>query len=570
MLLAVAASAFQNQNKEEIILKYTRAVGGLDIAFAELTGGNVAMIANDLVEISRGRISGTSTPVFPSASSSLKLNDLKAFFAVFSPSVPPGLVEKLAAAVEPTCVVTGLAGPQPTLSLEAWRTLLLLFGRLRVASKSGSDAAARLEADWGEDKGPYANVGARLLRSCLGREVVLNSAPLTAAAAAIEDCEWFDGDSVGGGGGSSSNNNNSLNLSSAAVNWAAGSTAVANPLAGAVKTGEDGGEDGDQLPPSIRIPPSSAEPSSPSDKLQGWGESDKTGSRGGGGPPLSLTHTSLRNLLTSGNILHSCARCGLSLPPINPTLPPGAGPFRSGAAAILSSPYANAFFDVTILVYIIIEFAVLNTADGSLENTLTNLEITLVAIFLAEFALKNIVWGPVAYLRSSLAHKLDMLVIVVGVVLFGLEQGVILERESALAILYLRSFRLTRYLFIIPGFGSTAAATVDLLPQLLRYLTVVISVMYFFAILGMQLFAGRLDKKKWPAVEKTSYGQNEMEGLLNFDSLISSMVLLFYQMLMNDWPIIMEGLNASFQNTWSRAYFVLYIIVVVAVVVNVV
>jgi hypothetical protein len=39
---------------------------------------------------------------------------------------------------------------------------------------------------------------------------------------------------------------------------------------------------------------------------------------------------------------------------------------------------------------------------------------------------------------------------------------------------------------------------------------------------------------------------------------------------MNDWPIIMEGLNASFQNTWSRAYFVLYIIVVVAVVVNVV
>jgi len=163
-----------------------------------------------------------------------------------------------------------------------------------------------------------------------------------------------------------------------------------------------------------------------------------------------------------------------------------------------------------------------------------------------------------------------MLVIVVGVVLFGLERGGILERESALAILYLRSFRLTRYLFIIPGFGSTAAATVDLLPQLLRYLTVVISVMYFFAILGMQLFAGRLDKKKWPAVEKTSYGQNEMEGLLNFDSLISSMVLLFYQMLMNDWPIIMEGLNASFQNTWSRAYFVLYIIVVVAVVVNVV
>ena len=39
---------------------------------------------------------------------------------------------------------------------------------------------------------------------------------------------------------------------------------------------------------------------------------------------------------------------------------------------------------------------------------------------------------------------------------------------------------------------------------------------------------------------------------------------------MNDWPVIMEGLVFSHQSTWPRAYFVLYLIVVVAVVLNVV
>jgi hypothetical protein len=205
------------------------------------------------------------------------------------------------------------------------------------------------------------------------------------------------------------------------------------------------------------------------------------------------------------------------------------------------------------------------------ENLIA-LELAMLAVFLSELVLKVSVWGPLAYLRAKLTHKLDMAILVVALVL-GVLAGVGVggvDRPTALSILFLRALRLGRYLGALPGFSATSASIGDLLPMLGRYMVIVLSVNYCFAVIGCELFAGRLNEDKWPDVDNSSYGNAPMEGVLDFDTLPRAMVVMFYQMLLNDWPVVMEGLVASHQNLWPRAFFILFLIIQCAIVLNVV
>ncbi len=294
--------------------------------------------------------------------------------------------------------------------------------------------------------------------------------------------------------------------------------------------GEGGVEEG--LP---RILAPSSPSSSAADKLEAWGESRK--SAGSTTTTTTTTSPSLLSYLTPSALYAGLVRSALSLPPVNPHIPPTPSNAslllvaRERLAGWLSSPPAHLLFDGAIVTFCIGELWLLQAdkTQPGLISSLTTLELVCGGIFLAELAAKMLVWGPLAYARSAFAHQVDLLVLCVG---FGLGVSFLsggIEKESALSILFLRAFRLMRYLFVLPGFGSTAAATLDLGPVLLRYLAVVVGCMYAFAIVGCQVFGGRLDKEKWPAVEKSSYGQGEMAGVLNFDSFPNAMVVLVYQ-----------------------------------------
>jgi len=95
---------------------------------------------------------------------------------------------------------------------------------------------------------------------------------------------------------------------------------------------------------------------------------------------------------------------------------------------------------------------------------------------------------------------------------------------------------------------------------------VIVSVQYIFAIVGMELFAGRLDILN-PDVAASAYG-NDGFGTLSFDSLAESYVVLFYQLVVNNWVVIVDGLSAAFQSRWPRLYFILFYIVTVVIVLN--
>lgn len=76
----------------------------------------------------------------------------------------------------------------------------------------------------------------------------------------------------------------------------------------------------------------------------------------------------------------------------------------------------------------------------------------------------------------------------------------------------------------------------------------------------MEAFAGRLSITD-PRVRNSAYGKAEYWPL-NFDSLGTSMVCLFALMVVNNFPILMEGYVAAVGDN-ARIYFIVHFVVTV-------
>lgn len=577
MLLAVAAAAFAKQTEEEVVLKYARTLGGLDVAFAELCGGDAVAVAVAAQEYStrKGARKGrSSAPPPPPA----KLADLLAFFPLVNAWVPAAVVLRLAAVVEPACTQTG------TISRDAFHLLLVNFSRLRVreaASIGGDEAppppggAALLPPE----EAPSGRC-AKLLR-CFGREALGREAPASALQAANEDAEWFDGTAVarfsrqpsfrgalGGGAAAPA----TPNVGVAAAAWA---KAIANPLA-AVQEG--GGEAGEVEVAAAAPAPAGGDAPSPAplalsseESVAAWGSaraSPPPSPRGGGGAATPRANC-------CAPLREGVLAAFTSIPASTPEL--GANPHRARllAASVLAHPVSTFVFDAAIAVNCAVQLWALsgaeNVLDGEVSGTeaaLLNVELGMLGVFVAELALKVFVWGPVPYLRSSLMHRLDALILMAAIgtgAAFhaGDRANASPNRVYSLIILFARSLRLLRYMTVLPGFSSTSAALADVLPMLWRYSAVVCGSLYFFCIVAMELFHGRLEVDKFEQVALSSYSKTDIK-VFNFNSFPETVVALFYVMVLNDWPIIMEGLVFSFDNLWPRLFFVVYLVFMVA------
>jgi hypothetical protein len=128
--------------------------------------------------------------------------------------------------------------------------------------------------------------------------------------------------------------------------------------------------------------------------------------------------------------------------------------------------------------------------------------------------------------------------------------------------------RLLRVLRILPGFGITVSSFADILPLLGQYITVLVGAFYLFAIIGMHAFGGDVLAQTNTALAGTAYAQSGFFNL-NFDTLSSSFVVLFYLLALNDWPIIMEATVAVLGKS-ARLYFVAFWAVTIVLVLNVI
>ena len=230
---------------------------------------------------------------------------------------------------------------------------------------------------------------------------------------------------------------------------------------------------------------------------------------------------------------------------------------------LAAHPANNLLFDATTLLAAgaVLTQLTVDTDDAppstpALLATLKNTQFFTLAYGMAFVTLRVLAWGPVRFWRRGALNRFDALV--VGALTLGtiLVAAGALPPSAALLVLFLRFLRLIRVFRHVPGFKQTVVALLSILPVLGRLFLILLAALYAFAIVGMELFAGRLLMSN-PAVAQSAYGYYNYETVINFDSLQGSYWTLFYLLSVNDWVVLMEGCVAA-TGLWARAYFIAF------------
>ena len=221
-----------------------------------------------------------------------------------------------------------------------------------------------------------------------------------------------------------------------------------------------------------------------------------------------------------------------------------------------------------------------NLLSNKTSSTIKWMMVMLLFVFTIEIIIKCYALTPKIFWRISHFNKIDVISILGGLISFIIEttqetQGGKEEEESfALSDIFLlvRIIRMLRILRMNDAFRIISATIVEIAPALLRYIGVLFALFYAFGVLGMELFAGLLSRQclqppnniyeTWNEcearvlrLEQSSYGINDYWSN-NFNTLPRALVVLYEQMVVNNWVIVMEGCVAAHGNEWSRVYFI--------------
>ncbi|KAJ9576217.1 hypothetical protein L9F63_006950 [Diploptera punctata] len=186
--------------------------------------------------------------------------------------------------------------------------------------------------------------------------------------------------------------------------------------------------------------------------------------------------------------------------------------------------------------------------------------ILFVGLFVVEVILKVLGLGIGQYFGSgwNIYDFSVTLLSVLGVIIISLV-------PSFVYVVVLRPLRLLRIFKLKKRYRDVFGTLVLLTPLMCSTAIVMLVLYYFFAIIGMELFAG-YDMRNC-CINSTvedfyKYSANGSSALgyyyLNtFDNLMTSAITLFELTIVNNWFILMNS-YALVVSPWSRAYFMLF------------
>ncbi|XP_063073038.1 voltage-dependent L-type calcium channel subunit alpha-1C isoform X4 [Engraulis encrasicolus] len=267
---------------------------------------------------------------------------------------------------------------------------------------------------------------------------------------------------------------------------------------------------------------------------------------------------------------------------------------------ILMTIFANC---VALAVYIPFPEDDSNATNSNLERV----EYLFLIIFTVEAFLKVIAYGllchPNAYLRNGW-NLLDFIIVVVGLFSAILEQATkgdgatpIGGKAAGFDVKALRAFRVLRPLRLVSGVPSLQVvlnSIIKAMVPLLHIALLVLFVIIIYAIIGLELFMGKMhrtcyyvlkDGSKGPLSEDKSapcvpndmahgrhcyptnvtqcYGDWEgpNEGITNFDNFAFAMLTVFQCITMEGWTEVLYWVNDAQGKDWPWLYFVTLIII---------
>uniref|UniRef100_A0A3B4TK87 Voltage-dependent L-type calcium channel subunit alpha n=1 Tax=Seriola dumerili TaxID=41447 RepID=A0A3B4TK87_SERDU len=261
---------------------------------------------------------------------------------------------------------------------------------------------------------------------------------------------------------------------------------------------------------------------------------------------------------------------------------------------ILMTIFANC---VALAVYIPFPEDDSNATNSNLERV----EYLFLIIFTVEAFLKVIAYGllfhPNAYLRNGW-NLLDFIIVVVGLFSAILEQATkgdgatpIGGKAAGFDVKALRAFRVLRPLRLVSGVPSLQVvlnSIIKAMVPLLHIALLVLFVIIIYAIIGLELFMGKMHKtcvyehigtnaeeKPAPCAPDGAYGrhckQNGTEckmgwegpndGITNFDNFAFAMLTVFQCITMEGWTDVLYWVNDAVDYRWPWVYFVTLIII---------
>ncbi|XP_048579316.1 muscle calcium channel subunit alpha-1 isoform X2 [Nematostella vectensis] len=254
-------------------------------------------------------------------------------------------------------------------------------------------------------------------------------------------------------------------------------------------------------------------------------------------------------------------------------------------------------FDVMILITIfancaaLAAFQPLPEQDSSLINEeLEVAEFVFLGIFTMESVLKIIAYGfvmhPGAYLRNGW-NILDFVIVVVGLATIIVK----LYTPDSFDVKALRAFRVLRPLRLVSGVPSLQVvlnSIIKALIPLFHIALLVVFVVIIYAIIGVELFMGKLHSTCYdnvtgqPTFDEPHPCSTESEGyscsnagpgqvclkkwegpnygITNFDNIGLACLTVFQCITLEGWTDVMYSINDAIGNSWPWLYFVTLII----------
>eukprot|EP00753_Platysulcus_tardus_P003976 PLAT12510.2.p1 GENE.PLAT12510.2~~PLAT12510.2.p1 ORF type:complete len:1068 (-),score=676.99 PLAT12510.2:47-3250(-) len=246
-----------------------------------------------------------------------------------------------------------------------------------------------------------------------------------------------------------------------------------------------------------------------------------------------------------------------------------ATPWRRRLREIMEHTAMELFVDALVVLSVVRLLLVQDLYDIANDSLLPRvLLVVLLVLFGLEVVAKLLAYGWTAYWREPY-NRLDFIVVFVSVLAELLVATTPLPKIGLQVVIIVRSIRFLRVFRLLKRLELITMTAAQLLPTLLRIVAMLLAVMYVFAMIGEEVWGGRMARGSSAALDSSSYGANNFY-LFNFDDFGHSMVTLVVLLMVSKSVIIIEGAMAALRSTVSVIFFVLFWVAAIVLVMNVV
>ncbi|KYQ52756.1 Voltage-dependent calcium channel type D subunit alpha-1 [Trachymyrmex zeteki] len=224
-------------------------------------------------------------------------------------------------------------------------------------------------------------------------------------------------------------------------------------------------------------------------------------------------------------------------------------------------------------------------SDSNLTNQyLEKIEYVFLVIFTVECVMKIIAYGfvahPGAYLRNGW-NLLDFTIVVIGMVSTVLT---ILMKEG-FDVKALRAFRVLRPLRLVSGLQVVLNSILRAMVPLLHIALLVLFVIIIYAIIGLELFSGKMHKTCRHNITdeimddpvpcgsggfqcyqtgayycSKQFWEGPNYGITNFDNFGLSMLTVFQCITLEGWTDVLYNIEDAMGSSWQWIYFISMVI----------